>query len=51
MAVWIALAAAGLAVVGYGLKRLLGGSERELDKGAVSQSWVTEHRADRESWK
>jgi hypothetical protein len=50
MAVWIALAAAGVAIVGFGLKRLLA-SPRDLDKGAVSQSWVVEHRADRDSWK
>jgi hypothetical protein len=45
--IWIAAAVIGLIVVGLALRRFLAPASTEADLGQVSQSWLTETRANK----
>jgi hypothetical protein len=45
--IWIGVAVVGLIAAGIALKRLLAPSSRDIDLGEVSQSWLTETRANK----
>jgi hypothetical protein len=45
--IWIGLAVVGLIAAGIAVKRLLGRSSSDVDLGEVSQSWLTETRANK----
>ena len=44
---WISVAVVGLIAAGLVLKRLLAPSSPDIDLGEVSQSWLTETRANK----
>jgi hypothetical protein len=45
--IWIGAAVIALVVAGLALRRLLAPSSSEVDLGQVSQSWLTETRANK----
>ena len=47
MEIWIAAALVGVIVAGIILKRFLAPSASEVDLGQVSESWLTETRANK----
>jgi hypothetical protein len=47
MGIWIGVAVVGLIAATIALKRLLASSSSEVDLGEVSQSWLTEIRANK----
>jgi hypothetical protein len=44
---WIGLAVVGLIAAGIAVKRFLAPSSSEIDLGEVSQSWLTETKANK----
>jgi hypothetical protein len=44
---WIGLAVVGLIAAGIAVKRFLAPSSTEIDLGEVSQSWLTETKANK----
>jgi hypothetical protein len=44
---WIGLAVVGLIAAGIAVKRFLAPSSPEIDLGEVSQSWLTETKANK----
>jgi hypothetical protein len=44
---WIGLAVVGLIAAGIAVKRFLAPSSHEIDLGEVSQSWLTETKANK----
>ena len=47
MAIWIAMAVIGLVVAALAFRRFLAPVSSEPDLGQVSQSWITEARANK----
>ena len=47
MEIWIAATVIASVVVGVVLRRILAPASSEVDLGQVSQSWITEARADK----
>jgi len=49
MGIWIGVVVVGLIAAGVAIKRLLARSSRssDIDLGEVSQSWLTDKRADK----
>jgi len=47
MGIWIVAGVIGLVVAGLGLRRFLAPASSEVDLGHVSQSWITEARANK----
>ena len=47
MGIWIGAGVIGLVVAGLALKRFLTRGSSEVDLGQVSQSWITETRANK----
>ncbi len=47
MEIWIAVAVIALVVVGLALRRFLAPASSEVDLGQVSESWITEARANK----
>ena len=47
MGIWIVVGVIGLVVAGLALRRFLARDSSEVDLGQVSQSWITESRANK----
>lgn len=47
MEIWIAVAVVGLVAAGIMVKRFLAPGSSDVDLGEVSQSWLTEARANK----
>jgi hypothetical protein len=45
--IWIVAAVIGLVVLGLALRRFLAPASSEVDLGQVSQSWISEARANK----
>ena len=47
MEIWMAVVMIALVLLGLGLRRFLAPASSEVDLGQVSQSWITEARANK----
>lgn len=47
MGIWIVAAVIGVILVGLAIRRFLAPASSEVDLGQVSQSWLTETRANK----